>query len=633
MLAFIHTNFKLDLTYLQVTFVEQNQIFHDDFSLEISFPFDIILDADFVRESGFSAHYNAHQNTSKFTGLLDRDGVITDANLKITKVKGKVASAVINSGENAFPSFNKKLSELPLEIKPVHNIIQDALEVIQLGYPDTNYNFPMIHTDKYDPTNEDWNGFGKIINNYKIGTFVVNELQEDSNIDLIKNIMQPLPSLMHILHTAMSSDGFTLAGDILEDPDLKNAYLFRDGDYYNRLSEEAIPLFYKNREWDGIAPSQNGIPHVTFYKEITILKKGDYALFGEIFSLIYRDFSIVATLNLSKLLISIGKVSGGVSSNLFFFENTTYQAQQMASKIVTLRTTSIDLTISFEVGDTLILSKMEARRDSVPSETPDYPDAISLNLIPIRYRNPDNSPILSVLNLNKIDLKKVVPDVTVRDLIIAIKNFKNYNFIPEGNVVFMNKIKKALIRVDAVDLSTTEIEEPVMSYHDDREFELLFADGKSDQYKYDSLLLRKNENILNDYVTKDSTSSIKIDLLPLPVILRNGVTTAHNFEDETAKIRLIFMKPMPEEGIPVAFLNQNALIPALYEDEYEEWIRYRLNSIAWSWDFFISVEKLRPIKVQSLLYAYSNYHLFTDIEKERINTMWWRVTAKSESLL
>jgi hypothetical protein len=66
--------------------------------------------------------------------------------------------------------------------------------------------------------------------------------------------------------------------------------------------------------------------------------------------------------------------------------------------------------------------------------SPDYPEAISLKLIPIRFRNQDGSPIISTLNLNEIDLKKVVPDMTFRDLIMIIKNWKNYEFIPVDNL-------------------------------------------------------------------------------------------------------------------------------------------------------------------------------------------------------
>jgi hypothetical protein len=61
MLVFIHANFKLDLTYLSVTFTEINQWFKDDFNRNI-YPFDLYLDSELSKNSGFQAHYNANQN-------------------------------------------------------------------------------------------------------------------------------------------------------------------------------------------------------------------------------------------------------------------------------------------------------------------------------------------------------------------------------------------------------------------------------------------------------------------------------------------------------------------------------------------------------------------------------------------
>jgi hypothetical protein len=65
---------------------------------------------------------------------------------------------------------------------------------------------------------------------------------------------------------------------------------------------------------------------------------------------------------------------------------------------------AIDVSVTFEAGDIIKIIKLN-QRDYTPSITPDYPEAISLKLIPIRFRNQDGSPI-STLNLNEIDLKK-----------------------------------------------------------------------------------------------------------------------------------------------------------------------------------------------------------------------------------
>lgn len=636
MLVFIHDNFKLDITPFNVTLSEINQWFKDDIETEISLPFDIYLDAEMVKNTNFSTHYNANKNQTIFTGMLDKDGVLIDAVLKFQEIIGKKISSVLIIGQDTFPSFNKKLSELPLETKPVTNLIEDANTVIKKGYPDTNYNFGSVHTDKYDGTSDGFKGFEGTINKYK-GEFVKNQLDLDSNIDLIKNIMQPLPYLMHVVNAGITEAGYTLEGDITSDPDLNKALVFKDADYYLQTTKEEIPLAYKNNEYDSLAYIDLGFQYVNFSKEIVIEKKGDYILFGTIASLEYTSRSNPAWANKRKRCssrsISIVKISGGVSTVLsgYSLGRDDYSVNNLVREI---KVDSYDIDHSFKAGDILRITKTEPKRDYIPSETPDYPEAISLKLIPVRYRNPDGTPIISVLNLNEIDLSRCVPDMTFRELITILKNAKNYSFEPEGKVIRMNRIESKLDRSQAVDLSEFDIDEPRRTLHEDRLFELTYTDGKSNEkYKYDSVLVSSSGAVVNNYATKENISSIKIDMLPLPVITRDGISSAFSFEEQSAKLRLVFMNPVPEGGAPVTFWNEKMTIPSLYVDEYKDWLDFRIKSVGWNWDFLIPVEKFRTITAQTLVYAYKNYHIFSEIEKERLNRLWLRVTAKTESLL
>lgn len=630
MLVFIHANFKLDLTYLNVNFSESNPWFKDEFSTEISFPFDLYLDSELSKNSGFEAHYNATTNDTIFYGYLDRDGQLIDAVLEFQGRKGKTISAVITAGLDNFPSFDKKLSDLLLEVKPVTDIIEDATAVMKLGYPDTNYNYPMIHTDKYDPTTADWNGFGKIINQYKNGAFVENELVPETNLDKINNIIQPLPYLVYVVKKAIEFAGYTLAGDILNDSDFNRALMWRDADYYKRSDREETPFIFKNEEWTSSAFTKSNFEHVLFDKEITIDKKGDYIVFGSLYNLRYRytdafntahngsDVSIIIYKN--NTVIYQSGISGNNKPNQNFYQ-LNY-------------TIDIDLPVELNVGDKIRIKKIEPRRDATPSQTPDYPEAISLKVVPIRFRNPDGSPIISVLNLNEIDLNKVVPDMSVRDVITALKNCKNYDFTSDDKVIYMNRIESKLDRTTAVDMSKNDVEEPELLYHEDREFELSFTDGASiATYKYDTAIVNRKGITVNGIAASEETSQIKIDLLPLPVITRNSITTAFSLDDQTSKLRLVFMNPVPEGGTPVAFFNPNILIPSIAENEFKNWLNFRISSNTWKWDFLISVEKFREINVQTLIYAYGNYHVFSNIEKERLDHLWWRINATTESLL
>jgi hypothetical protein len=75
---------------------------------------------------------------------------------------------------------------------------------------------------------------------------------------------------------------------------------------------------------------------------------------------------------------------------------------------------------------------------------------------------------------------------------------------------------------------------------------LAFTDGKSSEtYQYDSVLVSKTVLLWIIYI-KDTVSQIKIDALPLPVITRDSINTALSYEDASAKLRVVFMKPMLE---------------------------------------------------------------------------------------
>ncbi|MBU7569320.1 MAG: hypothetical protein KAF41_01590 [Flavobacterium sp.] len=625
MLYFIlETNEKIELTHRKITFTERNLWFESEFSSEFSFPFEL-QKADFLKISDF-AHYNASGAKKVFKGKLYRDGELTDATLKIQNQKGDVISGIIFSGMEALPNFDKQLKDLPLGRFDVVNLKAHALDTITKDYPDVTHNFVMVHTDKYDPKSEEFNGFLKIYNNYSGGQFLNNLLQEDSNKDIIQNIMQPFPYLMHILNVAMNEAGYELAGDIININDLKKALVFRDGSYFNSLSKEAIPFRIRNEEWVSSAGFVNGYEHVHFQKSYVVEKKGDYIIFGQIFSLLRRG-TLTFT---SDLQISIGVTRSSGSAVLFNFNvnhaNTTFFFNQ-------IKVHDIDIPISLEVGDIIHFLKVEPRRDVDPSPTPDYPETCSLEIIPIRYRNPDGSPIISVLDLNEIDLTRVVPDMTVGDLVTIVRVAKNLDLNINGNIVTMNYIQPQLSRNSAKDLSDFDIEEPERIFHDDRTYELYFVDGKKDSnYQYDSIFVSADSVLTNVYRKEKTTTEIKFDFLPYPVINRNSVTTAFAFDDESSKLRLIFFNSVLPGDPPVCFDNTNMLVPSLYYNGYSSWIDFLIKSIGYQWDFVISVEKFKEIQIQSLIYAYSNYHIFSEIEKERINQLYWRGTAKSESL-
>lgn len=652
MLQFIHDDFMLDLTHLKVTFNSENIWFKSEINSDYSFPFEIPWE-DWVKISN-SVHHNSVNGVTRFKGKLYNHGETQEATLKAQEVKGKFITGMIYSGFEGFSVFDKQLKDLPLDNFPVLDIKDHALDVITKNYPDVSHNFPMIHTDKYDPEGDEFRAFEKIINKFSAGNFVEGGLEPGTNLDQIKNIMQPLPYLMHILVKGFEMDGYQLQGDVLNITDFKKALVFRDGDYYDKSTTEELPFkigiseFVSSSGMVEIDDDGTEVEMVNFLKEITIDKKGDYILFGNIKSLQYKRFRTTTPfLFVTDLEYKIYRIRGGVSTQILYYQKLrdTDLTGARDGYYATVPNRSVDISVSFEVGDILRFEKTEPRRDNLSpvngafNALEDYPYVIDMKVVPIRYYYPDGTPILSILDKKEVDLRKVVPDMSFGELIERLMLWKKLDLKPVGNVVYMNYVRTQLDRNAAVRLSDTEVEEPLMKNNDERTYELSFSDGKtSDVYKYDSVFVSSEGMVVNDYQTKKETIQIYIDALPLPVVKIGDITTAHAFEQESSKLRLVFYNAISldddeNEAEPVCYENRNMLIPGVYENDYKDWLFFLINSRSYQWDFVISVEKLREITAQSLVYAYNNYHIFTDVEKEKINHLYWKVTAKTEILI
>lgn len=648
MLQFIHNDFKIDLSHLKITFNSENIWFKTEINSDYSFPFNIPWD-EWAKISN-STHYNAVDGLVKFEGKLYRDGMLNSATLKVQETKGKFVSCMIYSGFEGFTVFDKQLKDLPLDNFVVSNIKTHALSVITQNYPAVSHNFPMIHTDKYDPESPEFFQFEKIINKYVDGAFVESDLEPGTNIDRIKNIMQPLPYLLHVLKKGFEADGYDLQGDILNITDFQKALICRDGDYYEKTGKgDGIPFQIEVGDYvstDPLVPIDT-YPHnvevVNFFKEIVIEKKGDYLLFGDIKSVQVKRFkTTLPFLFITDLRYKITKISGGVTTTILNYVRNadTDFSGTLNSYYWQHPYKSVDIPVSFEAGDILRFEKKEAVRNSTfypPSA--DYPYTIDMKVIPLRYRNPDNSPILSILDRNKVDLTQVVPDMTFGELIERLMVWKKLDLNPVGNIVYMNYVVNQFDRNQAVKLSEKEVEEPLITNNDSRSYELFFADGKTHEtYKYDSAYIDSDGVAINDYQTKKDTIQISIDALPYPVVQRTEIKTAFAFDDEISKLRLVFYNGISldddeEPEIPVCFENSNMLIPKICENDYKDWLNFLINSKTYQWDFIMSVEKFREITAQSLIYAYNNYHIFTEIEQERINHMYWKISAKTETLV
>lgn len=623
---------KIDLSHFRVTFNEANDWFTREFRSDYSFPIKVPVK---LFKGFVDFNYNADLPKKKFSGKLFRNGVLVDATLKIDQKLGEFVECIIFSGLEQFPNFAKKLSELPLhyhELDEEETLKQHALETITKNFPETDYNFFMIHSDIYDPTSSEFNGFERILNNFRNGAFVENSLDEETNIDSIKNIMQPLPYLMHVLLKGFEDAGFELQGDILTIPDLQRALITTPADYFLSLTREEIPFRVKIEEWESEAYIFNNITHVLYNKSITIEKKGTYILQGSVFSVRYfRSIIPVSDLWVGLYknadVLDVFSISGASSSDPW--------------TSTLLNTKNYDIELELEVGDVITVSKIEPRRDISQNPLPDYPEAVSLSLFPVRYKNEDDSPIISLQDLDFIDLKRCVPDMTFEQLVMDVRMAKNLDFVVTGNVVRMDYISPKLNRNNSLNLSKFDIEEPPIKYNDERSYEMLFVDKDRFPDSYDSVFIDRDGFQTEGYKKPSSAEDIRFDWLPLPVLERSGVTTAL-MDDEKSKLRLAFANAItiiedsedPVE-LPVCFFNNRTTMLAMYQELYKPWINFLLFSRTFDHEFIGNLDELRDLYIKKIVYAFRCHHVISDLEKEFLligDQQFWKVVAKLESL-
>lgn len=640
MLEFIHDQFKLDLTHVRPTYTLENSWFKNELESDYTFPFQIPY-LDWVKIFD-SIHFNSLSRQLSFKGVLNTDGVISDATLRIQDAQGKKINATIISGFEGISTFDKKLSELSLQRLEDVNMKSHALSVLGKGYPEVNYNFPSVYTDKYDPKSDEYLGFLGLLNNYKNGSFVENQLQVDTNLDEIKNIMQPLPYLLHVLEKGFEDAGYTLQGDVLSLPEFKDALIYCNNNYYNSPSKEPILFQIPFRDYQSVVSRvqiDEGLwcDVVKYSFSQRIEKKGDYILFGYIQWFIYMKH-LISRMTLTPLDVRITLVRHGQELELFHDHIDILPGAWDFSgppRILT-NEVSLDQEVSLEIGDVIRFDKIEASREFNPEELENYPYAADFKLIPVRYKHPNGDPIISIQDKDQIDLTLCVPDMTFKALVEQILKLKKLDMYVLGKNVYMNKVSRQIQQRDqAFDFSEFDVLDPVMTFNDARSYELKFADGdKNEDYPYQSLYITQDEVLQAPYSLSKDATQINIDALAYPEKSYQGYRSAFAFDEEKSKLRIVSYKSMGYAGSDgnASYQNSKLLIPYVYEVDYKAFLDFCLKSVTYQWDNIISVERMREITAQSILYAYSNYHVLVDLEKERVGELWWKVSFKTESL-
>lgn len=607
----IHSKFELDLSRFKISDTEENNWFSDNFFTKYSFPFEIDLIDDLDIAFGFISEYNSENVETYFDLLYIHNDKIEKAVLEIESYQERL-SCTLRFGFEQLPSFDKQLSELSLDkftLPSGTTIYEHAETIIDKTFPEVNYNFPQIHIDKYDPTDELWPNFAGIINNRVSGAFLINEVIVDETFN--RNVMQPLPYWIHILQRGMIDGGYVLSGKILTDVRLQKACLFGDVDYYtaatvqedifiSQVSEDATSTNYNNSKQ---TKAQN------FVATTTLATPGKYNISGTIKCMRWSNFGTHFTIKYRDIVLFNQRSS---STDMFHgSEFRDYEVDVNFETIVDLNPN--DITVEGYIGFTT------------------EQQIINLTISAIRLNDALGAAIPTVINENKIDLTKAVPNMTFLEFIKVVKNWFNYDLTTSGNYAIMNPIEDAMNYDEALDLSAKEVKFPFRKFSQGKSFLLKFQDIDNKNFKFLPIFHNNQGVESSNFVTDDKTTTIEINGLPLPLLTRTTAQTAYALENNDSKVYLVKYDGLFNGNNLAQPINEYE-IPAVHLQYWYKWFDFRIFSQGFRVNFKAWQEEIINLKAKSKIYIYKRFHIIKSINKTEDKPELFTIEIETETL-
>lgn len=605
----IHSRFELDLSTFKISDTEENNWFSDSFFTKYSFPFDIDLTDDLDVAFDFISLYNTNPQTY-FQVKYVHNNQLEDAIFEIESHQDKL-SCTLRFGFEQLPSFDKKLSELSLDkfaLPEETDIYEHAETIITQTWPDVNYNFPQIHTDKYDVEENKWEFFEKIINKRVDGSFLINEVDTIEEISYNRNIMQPLPYWLHILERGMADAGYTLSGKILEDERIKKACLYGNVDYFfkNMLNEYHFNV--RTTHYSEFTSYSNKKYRALYYRTETITGIGLYKLTGNILT-----FSLPTEIAYARI-----KLNGTI----------IYEINRPKNQEDTVENRLHSPNINFETFISENIIEMEALGNYDVLNTNN--GVFNISIDPLLYYD-DKTIFVTIINENKIDLTRAVPDITFGDFVKVVKNWFNYDLSVKDKLAIMNPIEDEINYDNALDLQFTQVKKPLRKFNQGTSYLLKFQDIESKEYKYLPIFHSIGNVLTTGYVTNDKTTTIEVNALPLPLLVRNNIQTAFAFENNESKVYLV-----PYNGIyngnNLSQPIDDYLIPSVHAQYWRKWFDFRINSIPYIWNFVTFNETILDLKIKNKIFAYNNYHIIKNINRTEIKPDLFEIEMETQAL-
>ncbi|RXG32069.1 hypothetical protein [Leeuwenhoekiella marinoflava] len=619
-LRVIHPLFKLDLEDKGLTLIEENSWFNDRFFTKYTYPFDFESTDELDAALQHITKIERASTESVYDVIFLVEGKRHDAQLLIDITIGRRLSPSISYGFEELPNWNKKLADLPLEsFTPSPSIYDLAESYADLSWPTVNFCFPQVipPEGKYDTDTDQWAYFEGFINNRVGSAFLQNEYDTENDLQINRNVMQPMPYLLYVLQQGFADAGYELAGDILQDPELQKAFITCLSDYYTSINEDAENItknadeYYEILEVDTF-DNVRRIEKARYANQQSITEPGRYVISGNV--VVRTDRSQSA----AYLYFNEEEIFRGVNFNRSYNEEYF----------------SINETVEVFFGETGVIDFESYQLAHAILDGEKIPDALifDLSITKITEYNEENEAQPTLLTPSEVKLNRCVPDMTFGDLFNAIRNYRNYDLRIVGDQAFVNKIEKELVSRPKVNLKAFEVREPRIKNNGDRSYLLKFQDIDNDLFDHPPVYVDRLGSNTEGYVKSADTTEIVIDLAPMPNNSLKGISTAQMISDDKNKLQLglysglIDGKNAAENPRLLGLLNS-------YDKYYKNWLDFRFKTRTVEWTFKCTPEVSRQVTAYSEIQAYNSRFIPERVSKKILSKEEVEITLEVDKLV
>ncbi|MEE3147610.1 MAG: hypothetical protein VX319_06020, partial [Bacteroidota bacterium] len=503
MLRVIHPLFKIDLQDKGITLIEENSWFIDKFFAKYTYPFDFEITDELDAALQHITKIERASLESVYDVIFLAEGKAHQAQLFIDNTIGRRVSPSISYGFEELPNWNKKLSELPLEnFTPSPTIYDLAATYADLTWPTVNFCFPQVipPDGKYDTDTDQWAYFEGFINNRVGSAFLQNEYDTENDVQINRNVMQPMPFLLYVLREGFADAGYELAGDILEDPELQKAFITCLSDYYTTITNEPINVQMNADEYDELREELGYYykyrKYGTYQKIQQITEPGKYTVTGNI---IMRSFGndTVAKLEFDGIELFIAQRSPRGYLEEYYTINETIEV--FYGETGELKFSADQFYASIVDGETILDALI-----------------LDLSISKVTSYNASNEAQPTLLTPEEVKLNRCVPDITFGELFTAIRNYRNYDLRIVGDQAVVNKIETELKTRPKVNLKSFEIREPRITNNQDKTYLLKFQEIDNDLFDNTAVYVDRLGSATQNYSKQPDTTEIIINLAPMP---------------------------------------------------------------------------------------------------------------------